>query len=246
MIKIVLLRHGESVWNKENLFTGWTDVDLTPRGILEAKEAGQKLMQAGFDFDVAFTSRLKRASKTLDLVLEEMDKSSLEKIVDWRLNERHYGNLQGLNKKETAEKFGEEQVLLWRRSYSLRPPEITSDNIYNQENDSLYKDINVPKAESLEDVVIRVQEFWKEEILPRLKKEEKIIISASGNSLRALVKYLDNISDDEIAKLNIPTGIPLIYELNKKSLTPIKSYYLADSVELDKRINKVLNQGKKD
>ena len=243
MKKIVLIRHGESEWNKKNLFTGWTDVGLTDRGIKEATDAGEKLLKEGYKFDIAFTSYLKRASRTLDLVLQKMWNENIEIDVDWRLNERHYGNLQGLNKKETAEKFGEDQLLIWRRSYSVRPPSIEPENNYNQENDPKYKDIVVPKSESLEDVVERVRLFWEEKIIPELKKDKNIIIAASGNSLRALVKYLDGISEDDIVSLNIPTGIPLIYELDE-NLSPIKNYYLAESSKLQDEINKVANQGK--
>lgn len=245
MIKIVLLRHGQSEWNQKGLFTGWTDVDLTNRGISEAKEAGRKMLEAGFVFDLAFTSHLKRASKTLDLALTEMNQNDIEIIVDWRLNERHYGNLQGLNKKETAEKLGEEQVFIWRRSYDTRPPAIEDENQYNQKDDPRYKDIEVPSSESLKDVVERVRAFWEEKILPELKKEKQILISASGNSLRAMVKYLDNVPADEIARLNIPTGVPLVYELNESDdYKPIKNYYLENEEELEKRINEVKNQAK--
>jgi 2,3-bisphosphoglycerate-dependent phosphoglycerate mutase len=245
MIKIVLLRHGESVWNKKKLFTGWTDVDLTARGVSEAKEAGQQLSRAGFIFDVAFTSCLKRVSRTLDLVLREMNQENIEKIVDWRLNERHYGNLQGLSKKKMAEKFGEKQVFIWRRSYAVRPPAISSDNKYNQQDDPRYRNIVVPKSESLHDVFIRVQAFWEEEITPRLKTGKRIIISASGNSLRALVKYLNKMTPEEVAELNIPVGIPLVYEFDQK-LNPLKHYYLASQEKLETAVKKVIDEGKKD
>jgi len=244
MMKIVLIRHGESEWNKKNLFTGWTDVDLTTHGVKEALDAGERLLKDGYHFDIAFTSCLKRASRTLDLVLQKMGNKEIEINVDWRLNERHYGNLQGLNKKETAEKFGEDQVLLWRRSYSVRPPAIEPENEFNQKNNPIYKDIIVPKSESLEDVVERVRLFWGEKIIPELEKDKSIIISASGNSLRALVKYLDKISEDDIVNLNIPTGIPLIYELDK-NLNPIKKYYLSEPSKLEEEINKVAKQGNK-
>jgi len=243
MKKIVLIRHGESEWNKKNLFTGWTDVDLSERGVKEAQDAGEKLLKDGYHFDIAFTSCLKRASRTLDIVLKKMGNENIEIDVDWRLNERHYGNLQGLNKKDTAEKFGEDQVLIWRRSYSVRPPAIEPENEFNQENSPIYKDIIVPKSESLEDVVGRVKIFWEEKIIPELEKDKSIIISASGNSLRALVKYLDKISEDDIVNLNIPTGIPLIYELDE-NLSPVKNYYLAESSKLKEEIDKVANQGK--
>ncbi|MDI3496022.1 MAG: 2,3-bisphosphoglycerate-dependent phosphoglycerate mutase [Patescibacteria group bacterium] len=244
MIKIVLLRHGESVWNKKNLFTGWTDVDLTKRGVLEAQDAGRKLSQAGFIFDIAFASYLKRAKRTMRLVLQEMGQKNLHQVFDWRLNERHYGDLQGFNKKEMAEKFGEKQVLLWRRSYGVRPPEISKKNKYNQANDKMYAQIQVPDSESLKDVVVRVKKFWQEEIVPLLKENKKILIVASGNSLRALVKYLDGVSAKEITKLNIPTGVPLVYELGN-DLKPRRHYYLADKKELKARTEKVINQGKK-
>lgn len=242
MIKLVLLRHGESVWNKKGLFTGWTDVGLTSKGILEGKLAGQGMLNKKFTFDVAFTSYLKRASKTLELVLQEMGLVQIKRIADWRLNERHYGDLQGLNKQEVAKKFGEKQVLIWRRSYSVRPPEIKKSNPYNQRNDKCYHDILVPKAESLRDVTARVIPFWREEVVPRLKKNEKIIIAASGNSLRALVKYLDKISAKEISNLNIPTGVPLVYELDK-DFKPIRHYYLADKKSVQQKINSVKMQG---
>ncbi len=244
MHKIVLLRHGESTWNKKGLFTGWTDVDLTKKGRDEARRAGKELLKNGFIFDIAYTSYLRRAAKTLDLSLAAMRQNKIEIITDWRLNERHYGNLQGLNKKEMAEKFGEKQVMLWRRGYSVRPPEIDKNNKYNQAKSLKYKNITVPKAESLKDVVGRVVPFWQEEILPRLKRREKIIIVASGNSIRALIKYLDKIPVGKIMELNIPTGIPLVYELNK-NYKPIKSYYLADAKTIAAEIEKVRNQGKK-
>ena len=244
MLKLVLLRHGESVWNEKGLFTGWTDVDLSSRGLLEASSAGKKLKKAGFSFDLAYVSFLKRAIKTLNIVLEEMDLLWLPTIKDWRLNERHYGNLQGLNKQQTAKKFGEEQVKIWRRSYDVRPPEIDNKNKYNQKDDVRYQDIKVPSAESLKDVVLRVTPWWKKEALPLLRKGKKILVTASGNSLRALVKYLEAMSENEIVEFNIPTGIPLVYELDK-NLQPVKRYYLASAKELKAAIDKVKNQGKK-
>ena len=244
MIKIVLLRHGQSTWNEKGLFTGWTDVDLTKKGQKEAVEAGRELKKKGFKFDIAFTSFLKRASNTLKITLKELDQSKLPVISDWRLNERHYGNLQGLNKKEMAEKFGEKQVLIWRRSYSTPPPKIDNKNAFNQKKDPKYKGINGPEAESLKDVVERVVPFWKEDIIPQLKANKNIIITASGNSLRAIVKYLDKVSAAEIVGLDIPTGIPLVYELDSK-LKPIKHYYLADKAKLQEAIDKVKKQGKK-
>lgn len=249
MIKIVLLRHGESVWNRKNLFTGWTDVDLTQRGVLEAKDAGKKLLQAGFNFDIAYASYLKRAKRTMRLALREINQKNLVKLFDWRLNERHYGDLQGLNKSEMAEKFGEKQVHIWRRSYGVRPPEISKKNKYNQANDKMYAQIPVPSSESLKDVVIRVKNFWQEKIVPQLKENKKILIVASGNSLRALIKYLDGVSAQEITKLNIPTGIPLIYELDN-DLKPRRHYYLASRKELKERVErnkiKITNNKKQD
>jgi len=244
MIKIVLLRHGESTWNKKGLFTGWVDVGLTAKGRQEAKNAGLSLKKAKLNFDVAFTSLLKRASLTMNIALQEMGLKNIKKITDWRLNERHYGNLQGLNKKEMVAKFGEEQVLIWRRSYSVRPPEITKNNKYNQQGEAKYKNITVPKAESLKDVVNRIIPFWQEQITPRLKKGETILIAGSGNSLRALVKYLDKVSAKEILEFSIPTGIPLVYELDK-NFKPLKHYYLADQKTLRAEIERVKNQGNK-
>jgi 2,3-bisphosphoglycerate-dependent phosphoglycerate mutase len=244
MIKIVLLRHGQSVWNEKGLFTGWTDVNLTKKGREEAAEAGRELKKKGFKFDLAFTSLLQRASNTLKIALKELEQPKLTTISDWRLNERHYGNLQGLNKKEMAEKFGEKQVLIWRRSYSTPPPKIDNKNAFNQKNDPKYKGIKVPETESLKDVVERVVPFWKNDVVPQLKANKKIIITASGNSLRAIVKYLDKISASEIAELNIPTGIPLVYELDDK-FKPIRHYYLADKAKLQDAIDKVKKQGKK-
>jgi len=244
MLQIVLLRHGESTWNQKGLFTGWTDVDLTEKGLEEAHLAGQKLKKAGFVFDCAYVSLLKRAIKTLDISLEELDQLYLPVIKDWRLNERHYGNLQGLNKKQMAKKFGEDQVKIWRRSYDVRPPKIDNKNKYNQIGEARYKGIKVPSAESLKDVVERVIPWWEQEIAPVLRSGKRVIISASGNSLRALVKYLENTPEDEIVEFNIPTGIPLVYELDKK-LRPIQRYYLASAKELKAATDKVKNQGKK-
>lgn len=244
MYKIVLLRHGESVWNKKGLFTGWTDVGLSVKGRSEAAESGKNLKKNNFVFDIAFTSCLKRASRTLSLALHELGQEKIPVMVDWRLNERHYGNLQGLNKLQMVEKFGEDQVLKWRRGYSVRPPKIDFTNRFNQKNDQKYLGITVPEAESLKDVVARVTPFWKKEIVPKLKNKQRIIIAASGNSLRALVKYLDNVSSAEIVNINIPTGIPLIYELDK-DLKPIKHYYLADNKKLKMAIDNVKNQGLK-
>jgi len=243
MYKIILLRHGESTWNKKGLFTGWTDVNLTAQGVSEAQEAGREFKKRGLKFDLAFTSLLVRASRTLNIALRELRPAKTKIIVDWRLNERHYGNLQGLNKKEMAEKFGEKQVLIWRRSYGVRPPKIDSNNKFNQIGDAKYKGIKVPEAESLKDVVARVLPFWRNEVVPQIKAGKKIIIVASGNSLRAIIKYLDKVPEKEIAGLNVPTGIPLVYELNEK-LKPLKHYYLADAKKIKAAIAKVENQGK--
>lgn len=244
MYELVLLRHGESVWNEKGLFTGWTDVDLSEKGREEAKTAGKKLKKAGFCFDAAYSSYLKRALKTLNIVLEEMDQLWLPVAKDWRLNERHYGNLQGLNKQQTAKKFGEEQVKIWRRSYDVRPPKIDSLNKFNQKKDPRYHGIKVPEAESLKDVVSRVAPLWEGEIRHMIKDGHRLLIAASGNSLRALVKYLENMSETEISEFNIPTGIPLVYELDKK-LQPVNRYYLASQKELKMATEKVKNQGKK-
>lgn len=228
MIKLVLLRHGESVWNKENRFTGWTDVDLSERGVEEAHEAGRLLKAGGFEFDIAFTSVLKRATETLDICLREMGQSDVPVKRSWRLNERHYGALQGFNKAEMAAKEGEEQVQIWRRSYDVCPPALTKDDPRYPGNDPRYADVpegDLPLTECLKDTVERFLPYWHEEIEPLLKAGKRVIISAHGNSLRALVKYLDGISDEEIPKLNIPTGVPLVYELDD-NLRPIRHYYL--------------------
>ena len=246
MIKIVLLRHGESVWNKENLFTGWTDVDLSEKGSDEAKKAGITLKENGFDFDVAFTSVLKRAIRTLWIVLDEMDQMWLPVHRSWRLNERHYGALQGLNKAETAKKFGEDQVLVWRRSYDTRPPALEETDPRYPGKDPRYRDLSqdeLPLTECLKDTVERFLPYWHDTIVPEVKRGQRILISAHGNSLRALVKYLDNISDEEIVRLNIPTGIPLIYELDE-TLKPVKSYYLGDPEAVKKAAEAVAKQGK--
>lgn len=228
MKKLVLLRHGESIWNKDNLFTGWTDVDLSQDGIEEAKKAAKILKKNNFSFDLAFTSLLKRAIRTLWIVLDEMDLMWIPVIKSWQLNERHYGALQGLNKKEMEEKYGEKQVLLWRRSYEIRPPLLEKDDIRHPSNDKRYDLLKVkylPEGESLKDTVERVVGYWKRVISKEIKRGKNVIIVAHGNSLRALVKYLDNISDDDIINLNIPTGKPLIYELSNK-LIPVNHYYL--------------------
>lgn len=244
MTKLVLLRHGESLWNQKGLFTGWTDVDLSANGFLEAINAGKKLKKAGFHFDAAYSSYLRRALKTLNIVLEETDQLWLPVAKDWRLNERHYGNLQGLNKQQMAKKFGEEQVKIWRRSYDIRPPKIESSNKFNQKNEEKYRGIKVPEAESLKDVVARVLPIWEKELSPMIKAGKRLLISASGNSLRALVKILEKMPVEEIVEFNIPTGIPLVYELDK-NLRPKSRYYLASAKELKAATDKVKNQGKK-
>jgi 2,3-bisphosphoglycerate-dependent phosphoglycerate mutase len=244
MFKVVFLRHGESEWNKKNLFTGWTDVDLSEKGLLEAKTAGRKLKKAGFSFDLVYASFLKRVIKTAHLSLEELDQLYLPVIKDWRLNERHYGNLQGLNKSQTARKFGKEQFQLWRRSYEVRPPAITTSNKFNQNKDECYHGIKVPQSESLKDVVARVVPWWSKKVWPEIEKGKKLLIVASGNSLRALIKHIDNISDEDIAALNIPTGLPLVYEFDK-TFKVVKKYYLASKKELDQALNKTASQGQK-
>ncbi|QYZ79989.1 2,3-diphosphoglycerate-dependent phosphoglycerate mutase [Methanofollis formosanus] len=245
MIKLVLLRHGESLWNKENKFTGWTDVDLSEKGVAEAHEAGKALKDAGFTFDLAHTSVLKRAIRTLWITLDEMDLMWIPVRRSWRLNERHYGALQGLNKAETAEKYGDEQVFVWRRSYTTPPPPLEADDPRFPGHDRRYADVpadELPATECLADTVKRFLPLWEEEIVPELKAGTRVLIAAHGNSLRALVKHLDGVSDDEIAQVNIPTGIPLIYELND-DLTPIRHYYLADEATVKAAIDGVKKQG---
>lgn len=230
MYKLMLLRHGESTWNKENRFTGWTDVRLTPKGIEEAKEAGRLMKQEGFVFDIAYTSVLSRAIQTLWLALEEMDLMWIPVVNDYRLNERHYGGLQGLNKAETAEKHGADQVKIWRRSYDIPPPVLTIDDPRHPSKDPRYASVDpaaLPLTESLKDTVARFLPLWHETIAPMVKSGKRVIIAAHGNSIRALVKYLDNISEADIVELNIPTGIPLVYELDR-DLKPISSRYLGD------------------
>jgi len=248
MHKLVLVRHGESEWNRENRFTGWKDVGLSEKGCAEAIEAGKLLKSEGFFFDKAYTSVLKRAIKTLWLILEEMDLMWIPQVKSWRLNERHYGALQGLNKTEMAAKYGEEQVLIWRRSYDTRPPELADDDerLIELKNDPRYMEIpaeNFPKTECLKDTVDRVVPYWENEIAPKIKSGERVIIVAHGNSLRALVKYLDKVTDVDIVKLNIPTGIPLVYELNDH-LQPIKNYYLGDPEAIRAAQEAVANQGR--
>lgn len=245
-MKLTLLRHGESLWNKQNRFTGWTDIDLSERGIAEAKRAAALMKDAGLTFDVAFTSVLRRAIRTLWIVQDEMDLMWIPVEISWRLNERHYGALQGLNKSEMAEKFGEEQVQIWRRSYDVRPPALEKNDKRNPANDPRYRELaknELPLTECLKDTVARFLPYWHSSIAPEVKADKKVIIAAHGNSLRALVKHLDNVSDAEINKLNIPTGIPLVYELND-ALKPIKSYYLGDPEEARKAAEAVALQGK--
>jgi 2,3-bisphosphoglycerate-dependent phosphoglycerate mutase len=246
MHKLVLLRHGESDWNKENLFTGWTDVDLSKTGIKEAKDGGRVLKKEGYSFDIAFTSVLKRAIRTLWIVLDEMDLMWIPVVRDWRLNERHYGALQGLNKAQTAEKFGEEQVKIWRRSYDIRPPALEEADSRNPAKDPRYQGLKIgeiPLTECLKDTVGRFLPCWHEVIAPTIRSGKKVIIAAHGNSLRALVKYLDNIPDDVIPEVNIPTGMPLVYEL-EDDLKPIKNYYLGDPEKVKKAMEAVAGQAK--
>lgn len=228
MIKLVLVRHGQSMWNLENKFTGWTDVELSKQGIAEAKEAGRVLKRLGFRFDLAYTSVLKRAEDTLDYILKEMEQEDIEIKRSWKLNERHYGALQGLNKEKTKKKYGEEQVLLWRRSTDTRPPELEETDARYPGNDPKYKELSkdeLPKTENLVDTIKRVVEYWNSDIKQEIKKGKRVIIAAHGNSLRALIKYLDNISDEDIIKLELQTGNPICYELDD-NLKPIKHYYL--------------------
>ncbi len=247
MKKLVLLRHGESVWNKENRFTGWTDVDLSEKGEEEAKEAGRLLKEGGYEFDIAYTSVLKRAIRTLWITLEVTDQMWIDVYRSWRLNERHYGALQGLNKAETAKEYGDEQVKIWRRSYDTPPPELEKTDERYPGNDRRYATLSedeLPKTESLKLTIDRFLPYWFDTIVPAVKADKKVIIAAHGNSLRGLVKHLDNISDEEIVSLNIPTGIPLVYELNDDDLSPIRSYYLGNQEELQQKMQAVANQGK--
>ncbi len=246
MKKLVLLRHGESVWNEENRFTGWTDVDLAEEGIKEARKAGQALKKEGFIFDAAFTSVLKRAIRTLWIVLDDMDLMWIPVYRSWRLNEKHYGALQGLNKKETALKYGEERVLKWRRAYDVQPPPLEKTDERYPGNDPKYKDLDtsdIPTTECLKDTVERFLPYWKETISKKVQDDKRVLIAAHGNSLRALVKYLDDMSDGAIVSLNIPTGIPLIYELDD-GLKPVKHYYLGDPEAIKKAMDRVASQGK--
>ncbi len=246
MKTVVLLRHGESTWNQENRFTGWTDVDLTERGVAEARRAGQQLGEEGLRFDVAYTSVLKRAIRTLWIVLDELDQMWIPVHRSWRLNERHYGALQGLNKAETARKYGDQQVLVWRRSYDTPPPALDSSDERFPGSEPRYADLDprdIPLTECLEDTVARFLPFWHETIAPDVRAGKRVIIAAHGNSLRALVKYLDDVSDEDIVSLNIPTGVPLVYELDD-SLKPVSSRYLGDADEVQQAMQSVANQGK--
>jgi 2,3-bisphosphoglycerate-dependent phosphoglycerate mutase len=246
MMKLILVRHGESTWNMENRFTGWTDVDLSEKGKLEARKAGQVLKQEGYVFDAAYTSVLKRAIRTLWIVMDKMDLMWIPVYRSWRLNERHYGALQGLNKAETASQFGEEQVFIWRRAYDIRPPALTKEDKRFPGHDPRYRDLapaEVPLTESLKDTVARFMPYWYDTLEPAIKSGKKLIITAHGNSLRALVKYLDRIPDADIPELNIPTGIPLIYELDD-NLKPLRHYYLGDEEEVRKAAESVAKQGK--
>lgn len=246
MKKLVLLRHGESEWNKQNRFSGWTDVDLSDQGILEAQKAGKLLKENGFTLDIAFTSVLKRGIRTLWIVLDELDLMWIPVFKSWRLNERHYGALQGFYKAKMAAELGEEQVLIWRRSYDIPPPPLKTTDPRYPGTDVRYKDLDpkeIPLSECLKDTVERFLPYWHETIAPAIKNGKEILISAHGNSLRALVKYLDNVSEEEIVTLNIPTGVPLIYELDD-DLKPIKHYYLGDQETIQQAIEAVENQGK--
>ncbi len=247
MIRLVLIRHGESTWNKENRFTGWTDVDLSDRGIQEAIDAGKILKKEGFTFKIAYTSYLTRAIRSLLLIQEKMDLLLIPVFKSWRLNEKHYGVLQGLNKMEMAEKYGDQQVLVWRRSYDVRPPALDWNDPRHPRFDSRYHDLDpkdIPGTEALKDTVERIVPYWKEEIRPNLKKYREVIVSAHGNSLRGIVKYLKNISDEEITGLNLPTGIPYVFEFNPEMKLE-KDYFLGDPEIIKKLMEEVANQGKK-
>lgn len=245
MKRIVLIRHGESLWNKENRFTGWTNVDLSEKGVQEAYAAGETLKNAGFTFQIAYTSYLKRAIKTLNCVLDKMDEDWIPVIKTWRLNEKHYGNLQGLNKSETAKKYGDEQVHIWRRSFDVEPNPISDDDPQNPAKDPRYAavpDCYLPRTESLKDAIARVMPFWECEIYPRLKTVDNIIVAAHGNSLRGIVKHLKGISDSDIAALNIPTAVPYVFEFDD-NLNLVKDYYLGDPEEIRKKQEAVAKQG---
>ncbi|MDR1224893.1 MAG: 2,3-diphosphoglycerate-dependent phosphoglycerate mutase [Tannerella sp.] len=247
MKRIVLLRHGESVWNLENRFTGWTDVDLTEKGITEAVKAGDLMKKEGFAFEKAYTSYLKRAVKTLDCVLDRMNLDWLPVEKSWRLNEKHYGALQGLNKSETAQKYGDEQVLVWRRSYDKAPMALETDDPRNPRKEIRYKGIpenDIPLTESLQDTVNRILPYWKETIFPSLQQADQILVTAHGNSLRGIIKYLKNISDEDIVHLNLPTAVPYVFEFDG-SLNLTKDYFLGDPEEIKKLMDAVASQGKK-
>ena len=246
MYKLVLVRHGESTWNLDNRFTGWTDVDLTPAGVEQAKEAGRLLKAEGYEFDTAYTSVLKRATRTLWHCLDEMDRTWLPVVHSWRLNERHYGALQGLNKTEVAKQYGDAQVLQWRRSYDTPPPALEPTDARSERGDLRYANLlagQVPLTECLKDTVARVMPFWSESIAPAIQSGKRVLVAAHGNSIRALVKYLDNVSDDDIVGLNIPNGIPLVYELDA-NLNPIRHYYLGDAAAAARAAAAVASQGK--
>ncbi|MEI6304951.1 MAG: 2,3-diphosphoglycerate-dependent phosphoglycerate mutase [Candidatus Taylorbacteria bacterium] len=246
MYKLILLRHGESVWNKENRFTGWTDVDLSEKGVIEAHKAGMTLKQQGYSFDLAFQNPLMRVTKTLKIVLEELNESNIEIRTAWQLNERHYGALQGLNKAETSEKYGEEQVKIWRRGYDVLIPSITKDSPMYPGKNPLYADLKeteIPLSENLKDVVARVVPYWSQNIVPEIKNGRKVIVAASGNSLRALVKHIENISDQDITELNIPTAIPLVYEFDADMKFVSKSF-VGDPDEVKRAVDMVANQAK--
>jgi len=247
MMKLVLLRHGESEWNKLNLFTGWTDVDLSEKGREEAKAAGQLLLSEGYDFDICFTSYLKRAIHTLNITLDEMDRAWLPVVKSWKLNERHYGALQGLNKSETAAKYGEEQVKIWRRSFDVKPPELEADDARSATKQAMYRNVDpkdLPAHESLETTIERVIPYFEEVIKPEMKSGKRVVIAAHGNSLRALVKYFDNLSSEEIIGVNIPTAVPLVYEFDD-DFHVLTHYYLGDQEALRAKMEAVANQGKK-
>lgn len=247
MFQLVLLRHGESEWNKENLFTGWTDVPLSDNGLSEAKNAGKSLLNNGFDFDICYTSYLKRAIDTLNIVLSELDREWLPVIKNWKLNERHYGALQGLNKADTAEKYGEDQVLIWRRSYDVPPPILKEDDPRNPKLQAQYRGVDpetLPLAESLKTTIDRVCPYFFSEIEPQIREGKRVLITAHGNSLRGLVKVFDKMTDEAIVGLNIPTGIPLVYEFDDQ-MEVIRHYFLGNKEEIAKKMAKVANQGKK-
>ncbi len=248
MYKLVLLRHGESTWNKENRFTGWTDVDLSERGVLEGKQAGKSMKEAGLEFRFAYTSFLKRAIKTLNFALEEMDLMWIPVEKSWRLNEKHYGALQGLNKRETVDKFGEAQVLQWRRSYSIQPPAMEESDPNHPINSARYQGINevgcAPATEALCNTVDRIVPYWEKDIKQTLMAEKQVLVAAHGNSLRGIIKHLKGISDEDIISLNLPTGIPYVFEFDEK-MNLVKDYFLADEETLKKLMDEVANQGKK-